>query len=312
MNLLIVGGAGFIGLNYIKQLLNDELSDVSKFTVLDSFTYASNKSELNRLAQLNQFEVLEHDIRDRENLLNINLNFDCILNFAAESHVDRSITNPSQFISTNVQGLQNLLDLARNRNARFLQVSTDEVYGSIEEGSWTESSPLLPNSPYAASKASADLLVRSYSRTYGLETVITRSCNNYGPHQHAEKFIPKVITNLRDRVRVPIYGDGLNSREWIHVRDNSRGIHKALLKGDPGSIYNLGSRKELTNLALFDLICEVGNFDKGLVEFVTDRLGHDFRYSVNTEKATQELNFAPSIDFVSGLRETIDFYTQKI
>ncbi len=312
MNLLVVGGAGFIGINYIKLLIEGKLQGITRLTVLDSFTYAANKTELISMAQKHEFQVLQIDICDREKLLGIKENFDIILNFAAESHVDRSIESPAAFVATNILGLQNLLDLARKLDSRFIQVSTDEVYGSIESGSWDEDYPLLPNSPYAASKAAGDLLLRSYIKTYKLEGVLTRSCNNYGPYQHVEKFIPKTITNLQRGLAVPIYGSGLNTREWIHVHDNVTGIHLALLNGQSGSIYNLGSGEERTNLEIFSMICEIGKFDPDLLLHVPDRLGHDLRYSLNFGKAEDDLGFSTSMGISDGLKATIKWYLNEI
>jgi len=312
VNLLVVGGAGFIGINYIRLLLEGKLQGISSLTVLDSFTYAANKTELIAMAEKYEFEVLQLDICDREKLLGIEVKFDVILNFAAESHVDRSIESPTTFVTTNVLGLQNLLDLARKLDSKFIQVSTDEVYGSIETGSWDESYPLLPNSPYAASKAAGDLLLRSYIRTYKLEGILTRSCNNYGPYQHVEKFIPKTITNLQKGLAVPIYGSGLNCREWIHVHDNAKGIHLALLNGQSGSIFNLGSGEEHTNLEIFSMICEFGNFDPNLLLHVPDRLGHDLRYSLNFGKAENDLGFTTSMGISDGLKKTIEWYQNEI
>lgn len=312
MNLLVVGGAGFIGINYINLLIQGKLQGISSLTVLDSFTYAANKTELVAMAEKHEFQVLQIDICDRGKLLDIKENFDIILNFAAESHVDRSIESPTAFVKTNILGLQNLLDLALKLESRFIQVSTDEVYGSIESGSWDEDYPLLPNSPYAASKAAGDLLLRSYIKTYKLEGVLTRSCNNYGPYQHVEKFIPKTITNLQRGLEVPIYGSGLNTREWIHVHDNVNGIHLASLNGKSGSIYNLGSGEERTNLEIFSMICEIGKFDPNLLLHVPDRLGHDLRYSLNFGKAEDDLGFSISMGISDGLKATIEWYQNKI
>jgi len=312
MNLLVVGGAGFIGMNYLKLVTNGTLSGVKHLTVLDCFTYASNRDALLSLSNQFGFKVLELDIRNRESVIRLKEKYDAILNFAAESHVDRSIEDPTEFMTTNVIGLQNLLDFSRKISARFVQVSTDEVYGSIENGSWDENYPLMPNSPYAASKAAGDLIVRSYSETYGLESIVTRSCNNYGPFQHFEKFIPKIITNLLMGVPVPVYGSGMNSREWIYVEDNVKGIHKALLNGNSGSIFNFGSGTEMSNLELFKLICDLGEFDSELVTHVPDRLGHDFRYSLNFSKASNDLGFLLEFNLREGLDLTINWYRDKL
>ena len=308
MNLLLVGGAGFIGLNYFSALLSKTLAGVSNIVLLDAFTYASHEDTARKLATDFDIQILELDIRDREGVLAIGTRFDLILNFAAESHVDRSIIDPTSFVYSNVLGVQNLLDLSMKNSARFLQVSTDEVYGSIEEGSWDEEFPILPNSPYAATKAAADLLVRSYIKTHKLDAVVTRSCNNFGPFQHSEKFIPTVITHLMTERKVPIYGNGRNSREWVFVEDNIRGIHNALLIGKSGETYNLGSGHEYTNVELFNKICQLGHFDSNLFHFVPDRKGHDSRYSLNFEKARIELGYEPTLDFELNLTKTIDWY----
>jgi dTDP-glucose 4,6-dehydratase len=311
INLLVVGGAGFIGINYINFLLEGKLKGISGLTILDTFTYAANKSALIAMAESYKIEIMQIDICDREKLLSIQKKFNVILNFAAETHVDRSIESPTIFMATNILGLQNLLDLAHKLDSKFIQVSTDEVYGSIESGSWDESCPLLPNSPYAASKAAGDLLLRSYIKTYKLEGVLTRSCNNYGPYQHLEKFIPKAITNLQKGLAVPVYGSGLNSREWIHVHDNVKGIHLGLLNGKSGSIFNLGSGQEHTNLEIFSMICDIGGFDPSLILYVPDRLGHDQRYSLNFSKAKAELGFSPSMRISDGLKATIEWYEKQ-
>ena len=312
MRLLVVGGAGFIGTNYIQSLVNHELTGISEFMVLDSFTYASNRKVCLRLSKDHGFKVIKLDIRDREKVLKLPKNFDLIINFAAESHVDRSIKNPTDFVTTNFLGVQNLLDLTLRNECKFLQVSTDEVYGTIENGSWDENFPLSPNSPYAASKASADLLVRSYVKTFGLNGVVTRSCNNFGNYQHSEKFIPTVITSLIKGKKVPIYGSGKNIREWIYVIDNLSAIHNVLLSADSGSIFNIGSGNELSNFDLFNKICALGNFDKTNFEFTSDRLGHDFRYSLNSNLLMQQFSWKPKFDFDKNLLDTINWYKSNL
>ena len=232
-----------------------------------------------------------------------------IVNFAAESHVDRSITGARDFVETNVLGTQNLLDAAwRNSVKTFLQISTDEVYGTIDEGSWDENFPLLPNSPYSASKASADLLARSYHRTFGMDVRITRCSNNYGPHQFPEKVIPLFVTNLIDKKKVPLYGKGLNVRDWLHVDDHCRGIHAVLTQGKSGEIYNIGGGRELTNRELTSIILEKMDRDDSSIEFVQDRLGHDLRYSVSIKKISSELGYTPQVPFEHGIEQTIDWY----
>jgi dTDP-glucose 4,6-dehydratase len=235
-----------------------------------------------------------------------------VVNFAAESHVDRSITDATNFIETNYVGTQVILDSCRNFGVeKFLQVSTDEVYGSINEGSWTEDFPLLPNSPYSASKAGADLLVRAYGRTYGFHTNITRCSNNFGPYQFPEKVIPLFVTNLISGEKLPIYGDGLNIRDWLHVNDHCHGIELVLQGGRKGEIYNIGGGTELTNLQLARKVLSIFGYDDSHLEFVSDRLGHDFRYSVNIKKIVSELDFIPKVKFDEGLLETIEFYKKN-
>jgi dTDP-glucose 4,6-dehydratase len=231
-----------------------------------------------------------------------------VINFAAESHVDRSISDSSAFINTNIEGVRVLLEQCRQLNIRFLQVSTDEVYGSISSGSWSEDSPLEPNSPYSASKASADLLVRSFNKTYGLDTIVTRCSNNYGPNQFPEKVIPLFITNLIGGELVPIYGNGQNVRDWLHVTDHCRGIALALEKGKKGEIYNLGGGQELSNLDLTLKILDQFGFGTEKIRYVKDRMGHDMRYSVDWQKAREQLGYFPTVSFSDGLSETIRWY----
>jgi dTDP-glucose 4,6-dehydratase len=312
MRILVVGGAGFIGTNYIQCLVNGELKGISELMVLDSFTYASNKEECLKLSKNHDFEVINLDIRNRDKVLQLPNNFDLLINFAAESHVDRSIANPTDFLTTNILGVQNLLDLAMKKDCKYLQVSTDEVYGTIESGSWDEHFPLSPNSPYAASKASADLLVRSYINTFGLNGVITRSCNNFGNYQHSEKFIPKVITSLISGTTVPIYGSGKNIREWIYVMDNLSAIHEVLLLAESGNVFNIGSGIELSNIDLFNKICELGDFDNSNFIFISDRLGHDFRYSLNSNLLMEQFLWKPKFDFDKNLLDTINWYKSSL
>jgi dTDP-glucose 4,6-dehydratase len=234
---------------------------------------------------------------------------DAVVNFAAESHVDRSIKSANEFVSTNVLGTQSLLDACRNIGIdNYVQVSTDEVYGSIESGSWTESEPLLPNSAYAASKASADLLVRAANKTHGLNARITRCSNNYGPNQFPEKVIPLFVTNLIEGKKVPVYGNGLNVRDWLHVDDHCRAIHLVLMSGKPGEIYNIGGGRELTNMELTNVILQLLNKEQDDVQFIADRIGHDQRYSVDYSKIHQDLGYAPRVSFEDGILNTIEWY----
>jgi dTDP-glucose 4,6-dehydratase len=308
MRLLVTGGAGFIGSNYIRMLVNGELKGISKIIVLDKLTYSGNKQNLIDLDS-SSYEFVQGDICDTDLVLKLSKQVDAIVNFAAESHVDRSIDSSREFIQTNVLGTHTLLESARKSNVEiFLQVSTDEVYGSIAEGSWDEDFPLKPNSPYAASKASADLISQAYYRTYGMDVRITRCSNNYGPYQYPEKVIPLFITNLIQDKKVPLYGQGLNVRDWLHVADHCRGIHLVLTKGKPGDVFNIGGGRELSNLELTRVILEAMAASEERIEEVVDRLGHDFRYSLNIEKITNQLGYKPEVDFEEGISQTIEWY----
>ncbi len=311
MRVLVTGGAGFIGSNFVRRIVDGSLSGISHVTVLDKLTYAGTLSNLEMLPA-GSFEFVQGDIGNRDLVDGLTQKHDAIVNFAAESHVDRSITGVRDFIETNVLGTQILLDSSlRNEVKTFVQVSTDEVYGTISEGSWTEEFPLLPNSPYSASKASADLIARSYHRTFGLDVRTTRCSNNYGPHQFPEKVIPLFVTNLIDAKKVPLYGKGLNVRDWLHVDDHCRGIHAVLTKGSAGNIYNIGGGRELTNRELTELILEKMGKNELSIEYVSDRLGHDLRYSVSHEKISRELGYQPQITFEEGIEETIDWYKRN-
>ena len=308
MRLLVTGGAGFIGSNYIRMLVNGELKGISKIIVLDKLTYSGNKQNLIDLDS-SSYEFVQGDICDTDLVLKLSKQVDAIVNFAAESHVDRSIDSSREFIQTNVLGTHTLLESARKSNlSTFLQISTDEVYGSILEGSWDEDFPLQPNSPYAASKASADLISQAYHRTYGMDVRITRCSNNYGPYQYPEKVIPLFITNLIQDKKVPLYGQGLNVRDWLHVTDHCRGIHLVLTKGKPGDVFNIGGGRELSNLELTRVILEAMAASEERIEEVVDRLGHDFRYSLNIEKITNQLGYKPEVDFEEGISQTIEWY----
>ena len=308
MRLLVTGGAGFIGSNYVRMLVNGELKGISKLIVLDKLTYSGNKQNLNDLDS-SSFEFIQGDICDSELVSNLSKQVDAIVNFAAESHVDRSIDSSREFFQTNVLGVHTLLESARKSDVGiFLQVSTDEVYGSITEGSWDENFPLKPNSPYAASKASADLISQAYHRTYGMDVRITRCSNNYGPYQYPEKVIPLFITNLIQDKKVPLYGQGLNVRDWLHVTDHCRGIHLVLTKGRPGDVFNIGGGRELSNLELTRVILQAMGASEERIEKVADRLGHDFRYSLNIGKIEKELGYKPEVRFEEGISQTIEWY----
>ncbi len=308
MRVLVTGGAGFIGSNFTRMALGGDFESITEVTVLDKLTYAGDRNNLHFAENNPRFEFIQGDICDplvvREALEGV----DAIVNFAAESHVDRSIENSTEFIRTNILGVQVLLDAALEVGIkRYLQVSTDEVYGSISEGSWTETEPLLPNSPYAASKASADLLVRAYNRTHQLNTVITRCSNNYGPNQYPEKLIPLFVSKLIKGEKVPVYGNGLNVRDWLHVDDHCRGIAIVLEKGLAGEIYNIGGGTELSNIELTKLLVEPFGKFEDFVEYVEDRKGHDLRYSVNWDKIST-LGYRPLVDFQSGIANAIKWY----
>ena len=313
MNLLVTGGAGFIGSNYVRSVIEGALAGIDSITIIDNLTYAGVQANLNDLISHANVKFIKGDICDEEIVRNLLEGIDAIINFAAESHVDRSIIDATSFISTNVMGVQVLLDAIRksNRRIRFLQVSTDEVYGSIEEGSWTEDSPLLPNSPYSASKAAGELLVKAYSKTYGLDVVITRSSNNYGPFHFPEKLIPLFITNVLENKDLPLYGSGKNIRDWLHVSDNCRAIHLVLMNGKIGEIYNIGGGSEFSNLEITHRILDQMGLDKSQIRYVPDRKGHDLRYSVNWTKIRKELGFEPRVDLDFGLSETIKWYQEN-
>jgi len=307
MKLLVTGGAGFIGSNFIRKSINNP--NFKTVTVLDSLTYAGNLNNLNEVISSEKFIFIKGDICNSEIVSDVTKGIDVIINFAAESHVDRSIINPGQFLKTNILGTQNLLEAAViNKVGKFIQISTDEVYGSINEGSWTEDWPLSPNSPYSASKASADLLVLSYYKTFGLNVSITRCSNNYGPYQFPEKIIPLFVTNLLKKKKLPIYGNGKNIRDWIHVDDHCAGIEKTIQLGQPGEIYNFGGGNEITNIELANKILDYFNLSSDQIEYVQDRKGHDLRYSVSFNKALNKLGWKPTKDFKDGLLETIEWY----
>jgi len=310
MRILVTGGAGFIGSNFVRMIARGDLKQITSVTVLDKLTYAGVLSNLAEAENLNSYKFVKGDICDSKLVTSLLEQVDAVINFAAESHVDRSIAGAEDFVQTNIVGVQVLLDAikASGRKIRFLQVSTDEVYGSIESGSWTEEWPLLPNSPYSASKAGGELLARSYQRTHGLDVVITRCSNNYGTHHFPEKLIPLFITNLLEGKKVPVYGSGLNVRDWLHVDDHCRGIHLALTQGKSGEIYNIGGGRELNNLEITDLILTAMGADKSSIEFVEDRKGHDLRYSVDWSKINRELGYEPKVSFEEGLAQTVNWY----
>jgi dTDP-glucose 4,6-dehydratase len=311
MKLLVTGGAGFIGSNFVRMALTDKFPDfnVGQLTVLDLLTYAGDEENLKPIAGDKRYKFVKGDIRGLELAKKLMQDADQVVHFAAESHVDRSIEGGSEFVSTNVMGTQVLLDAAKSSNIkRFVHVSTDEVYGSISEGSWPEDHPLLPNSPYSASKAGSDLLVRAYNRTHKLDTVITRCSNNYGQYQFPEKVMPLFITNIIEGKKVPLYGNGLNVRDWLHVDDHCRGIALALTKGRAGEVYNIGGGTELTNVELTHKILKAMGVGEEFIQPVEDRKGHDLRYSVDISKINKELGYSPQVNFEEGLEQTINWY----
>ncbi|HEX2416739.1 MAG TPA: dTDP-glucose 4,6-dehydratase [Micromonosporaceae bacterium] len=317
MRVLVTGGAGFIGSHYVRTLLTGGYTDGSDdldvvVTVLDKLTYSGNRENLAPVAEHPRLQFVTGDICDAALVDEVMPGHDAVVHYAAESHVDRSIEGAAPFVITNTLGTQTLLDAAvRHRIGRFVHVSTDEVYGSIESGSWPEDHLLEPNSPYSASKAGADLLARAYHRTYGLDVVITRCSNNYGAYQHPEKVIPLFVTNLLDGQRVPLYGDGGNVRDWLHVDDHCRAIHLVLRRGRSGEIYNIGGGTELSNKGLTELLLAACGADWNAVDHVTDRKGHDRRYSVDHTKISTELGYAPRIRFREGLAETVRWYREN-
>ncbi|KMS77326.1 dTDP-glucose 4,6-dehydratase [Streptomyces viridochromogenes] len=309
MRLMVTGAAGFIGSHYVRTLLDGgypgyEHADV---TVVDKLTYAGNRANL-PLGDP-RLTFVQGDVCDLDLLLDLLPGHDAVVHFAAESHVDRSLRSAAAFVRTNAGGTQTLLDACVARGVqRVVHVSTDEVYGAIGEGSWTEESPLLPNSPYAASKAASDLVARAVWRTHGLDVSVTRCCNNYGPYQHPEKLIPRFVTGLLQGSRLPLYGDGRNVREWLHVDDHCRAVHLVLTRGRAGEIYNVGGGEERTNRQVTQSLLGLLGADWSSVEQVADRKGHDLRYSLDDSKIRDELGYAPRITFEEGLAITVAWY----
>jgi dTDP-glucose 4,6-dehydratase len=310
MRILVTGGAGFIGSHYVRTLLTDGYPgfEQAQVTVLDKLTYAGNLANLEPVAGSPRLTFTRGDICDAELLASVVPGHDAVINFAAETHVDRSIAGASNFVTTNVVGAQLLLQACLDaRVPRVVQVSTDEVYGSVASGSWAEGAPLEPNSPYSAAKAGGDLMARAYARTHGLNVSVTRCCNNYGPYQFPEKVIPLFITNLLDGLKVPLFGDGLNVREWVHVDDHCRGIQLVLERGQPGGVYHINGDVELTNVDLTRALLECCGAGWDMVTPVQDRKGHDRRYSLDGS-ALRRMGYVPRIDFSEGLKQTVQWY----
>lgn len=312
MRFLVTGAAGFIGSCYVRTLLAGGYGpEDARVTVVDRLTYAGSTENL-PLGHP-RLDFVKGDICDRELLNRVVPGHDAVVHFAAESHVDRSLNGPEEFVRSNVGGTQSLLDACLHAGVgTIVHVSTDEVYGSIEEGSWTEEEPLLPNSPYAASKAGAEMIARAYRRTFGLDVRITRCSNNYGPHQHVEKLIPRFVTNLLRGEPVPLYGNGSNVREWIHVEDHCRAIHMVLEHGRPGEAYNVGGGTALTNREITDHLVRLCGADQGLIRFVEDRKGHDQRYAIDDSKIRSELGYEPLWTLDRGLEQTVAWYRARL
>ncbi|CAG7844793.1 dTDP-glucose 4,6-dehydratase [Pseudoclavibacter triregionum] len=311
MKILVTGGAGFIGSNFVRRTLDDAYPGLegAEVVVLDALTYSGNLENLAPVKDSERYTFVHGDIRDDKVLDEWIPQVDGVVHFAAESHVDRSVRDASIFVETNVLGTQKLLDAClRHGIDRFVHVSTDEVYGSIEEGEWTEEWPLEPNSPYAASKAGSDLIARSYFRTHGMNLSITRCSNNYGPYHFPEKLIPLFVTNLMDDKHVPLYGTGENVRDWLHVDDHCRGIAMVYAKGRAGEVYNIGGGTQLTNVEITKKLLELMGKDWSYVDHVEDRKGHDLRYCVDITKIQDELGYEPQVPFEQGLADVVQWY----
>lgn len=312
-NILVTGGAGFIGSNFINYILSQR--DDFKIINLDKLTYAGNPENLKQSEKNKNYTFVKGDICNSElvDYLFRKYSFDYVINFAAETHVDRSILGAEVFFTTNVIGTNVLLEGAKRfKVEKFIQISTDEVYGSLgPEGKFTENSPLAPNSPYSSSKTGADLMALSYHHTYGVPVVITRCSNNYGPFQFPEKLIPLMIINALNEKKLPVYGDGMNVRDWIHVTDHNRGVEAVLEKGIPGNVYNIGAGREMKNLEIIKLILSILGKSENLIEFVADRPGHDRRYAIDSSKIQTELGWKPVLDFDVAIRKTVEWYLEN-
>lgn len=311
MKVLVTGSAGFIGNHFVRWILAN-IPD-AQITSFDALTYAGNLESLKDILDHPRHKFIKGDITERSQVRETVPGYDYLFNFAAESHVDRSIDGPEAFVKTNINGVFELLEAVRqlNPSCRFIQVSTDEVYGSINEGLFTEESPIVPNSPYSSSKASADLMVRAYHHTFKLDTVITRCSNNYGPFQFPEKLIPLMIQKASQNSKLPVYGDGKNVRDWIYAEDHARGVWLAGIKGTSGEVYNFGTNNEWANIDLVKQVLKLLDKPESLIEFVKDRPGHDRRYAIDSSKAQSELGWAPLTSFEDGLEKTVDWYLEN-
>jgi len=311
IRLLVTGGCGFIASNFIRYMLSRYPYQIIN---IDKLTYAGNPENLKEIERDKRYTFIKGDIANEADLEKVfNTDIDMVINFAAESHVDRSIMAPDSFIKTNIYGTFALLEMSRKRNVkRYVQVSTDEVYGSLgKEGKFREDTPLNPNSPYSASKASADMLVMAYHRTYGMPVIITRCSNNYGPYQFPEKLVPLMVTNALVDAELPVYGDGMNIRDWIHVMDHCEALDLVLHRGKVGNVYNIGGENERTNIEIVKLILQILGKPEGLIKFVTDRPGHDRRYAIDSTKIKNELGFKPKTDFAEGIKSTVEWYIKN-
>ncbi len=312
MRILVTGGCGFIGSNFVRHVLSEY--DDYEITNLDALTYAGNRENLRDLESDGRYRFVHARIEDGSAVLEALKGVDVVVNFAAESHVDRSIADMQPFLVTNVMGLQVLIDSVRRAGVeRFIHLSTDEVYGSLEagEGRFTEETPLSPNSPYSASKAAGDLLIRSYVKTYGFPAIIVRPSNNYGPYQYPEKLIPLMITNLLDGKAVPLYGEGLNVRDWLYVEDTCRALDMIIHRGRPGEVYNVGGGSEKRNIEVVKEVLSLMGMGEDYVEFVADRPGHDYRYAIDYSKIEGELGWRPRSDFASAIARTVQWYREN-
>jgi len=310
MKILITGGCGFIGSNFIRYLLKDDEHEIIN---LDGLTYSGNRDNLRDIEKRENYRFVHGRIEDKDVITELVREVDCVVNFAAETHVDRSIDDPRPFILTNIEGVQRLLEACRHDDIKkFVHISTDEVYGALgETGKFVEDLPLLPNSPYSASKASADMIIRAYHETYGLSVATARPSNNYGPYQYPEKFIPLAITNLLENKPVPVYGDGKNIRDWIFVEDCCAGIATILNSGKSGGVYNVGGECEKRNLYLVKMILKACGKDESYIKFVKDRPGHDYRYALDNTRIKKELGWVPKVNIETGLERTVEWYKKN-
>jgi dTDP-glucose 4,6-dehydratase len=311
MKLLVTGGLGFIGCNFIRFMLAEHKN--CNIINVDALRYGSNADNLCDLGGMDRYTYRQGDISDEAFICSLIEEVDWVVSFAAETHVDRSISSPGSFLHSNVLGVYSLLEALRNHNpkARFVQISTDEVYGDALSGSFTEESTIRPSSPYSASKAAGDVFVLAYARTYGLEAMITRCTNNYGPYQFPEKLIPKTILRAKAGLKIPVYGTGMNVRDWIYVLDHCRAVEQVLLRGRKGEIYNISAAEEKTNLEVIKTILHIMGKDENLIEFVEDRPGHDLRYSLDSSKLRRELGWRPRQSFKDGMEKTVNWYLQN-